>query len=579
MAVLRRLLVLLALVVGAAVLASPGLSATRYGKRGIDSTAPGPGRCPDPSPATGFELGSAHFLVHYMSDNSASSCDPQRAITETTAGDVLGWAEAAYATEVVADGYQAPLSDGGLGGDNRTDIYVVDDGPLSTVYWDGGPPASSASINLDAKSGLTSEVIAHAVFNVIQIGMWLPASAADYWVLEESAEWMSATVNNYSSWFFTNAGAPDIALDCRDTLGTNKCDLTNGYTNLGFSRWPFWQSVATKYGVGFAKEVLLNGAANPGESGVAALSNVLAAHGTTLADTFTAWSVQQIAGGYGVTVLDQQKPVIWGSKVATGIATATLPKINVPVNHLSTRILEIDRGDGTGANACFAATLTLTVNLPPGIGSRPYFYWNGLNSTPVALTVNGNTATTTQPWDTCTWFGNQAYLTLPNPSTDPIANGQLFTVTAHVDVDNTKPGQSASPPPPAVVSGQVVSVPSSDPAPLISVFGPELLHLSAADTGVRLIVQSSGDGLVQASLGGHPLGVQSVRGGNNDLRWVLPKGVLAGLRRSAGASGNTLVLLPLSPSGSIAGTASTRTVSMPQPAVKRPAKKPKRRLR
>jgi hypothetical protein len=581
MAVLRRVLVLAALVVGAAVLASPGFSAgVPYSKRGIDNTGT---LCPPPDV---FTLGSQHFLVHYMSDIGPGTCDAKKAITETTAGDVLGYAEQAYAAEVGTYGYPAPPSDGGLGGDNRIDIYVVDEsygstGVLSQVFWDGSPPSSSTSINLDAQLGLTPEVIAHALFNVIQIGIWLPASRSEDWLLQESAEWMSATVNNFDAWFFANPGPPDIALDCRDTLGTNKCDLTNGYSNDGFARWPFWQSVSSKYGTGFVKEVFLDGAANPGETALAALQHVLAAHGANLADTFTAWSVQQISGGYGVSALDQQKPPIWGKAVKTGTVTATLPKLNVPVNHLSTRVVELDRGDGSGANACFAATLTLTVNLPPGVGARPYFYWNGLNSTPVALTVNGNTATTTQPWDTCTWFGNQAYLTLPNPSIDPLNNGQLFVVTALVTVDTSKPGQSASPPPQAPVNGPIISAPTSDAAPLISVFAPELLRLAAVSAAVRLIVESSGDGVLQASLGGQALGTVSLRAGNNDVRWALPKGLLAGLRRSAAAAGNVLTLTPLSPSGSLAGTQVTRLVSVDQAQkpVKKPAKKPKRRVR
>ncbi len=405
-------------------------------------------------------------------------------------------------------------------------------------------------------------MIAHEVFNTIQIGMWLPASRSDDWLLEESAEWMSATVNNFDAAFLTSPGPPDMSLDCRDTLGTSKCNLLSGYSNLGFSRWPFWQSVSGKYGIGFVKEVLLDGAANPGESALTALQNVLAAHGTNLADTFTAWAVQQIAGGYGVTALDQLKPPIWGQAVKTGTATTTLPALHVPVNHLATRIVEFDRGDGTGANACFAATLQLTINLPPGIGARPYFYWNGLNNAPVALTVNGNTATTTEPWDTCTWFGNQAYLALPNPSTDPIANGQVFTVTAKITVDTTTPGQSATPPPQVPVNGPVVPVPAFDVAPFVAVFGPELLHLSAAATVVRLIVQSSGSGVLQASLGGQALGTASLRAGNNDVRWTLPKALLAGLRRSASVGGNVLKLTPLSPSGSMAGAAVTRAVAV-----------------
>jgi hypothetical protein len=578
MAVLRRLFVLSAVMAGAAVLAAPGFSLSPvYDYRGDDNTGTG---CPtDAGGGYPFKLGSAHFLVHYMSDISSSSCDTRKAITEKRAGDVLGYAEQSYDAEVGTYGYPAPLSDGVLGGDNRLDIYIVDNSPDSTgvfsqTFWDGGAPSSSATINLDSRKGLTPEVIAHAVMNAIQMGIWIPPNETDFWLLEESAEWMSAKVNVFDAWFLTTPGPPDMSLDCRDDVGTNKCDLTSGYANDGFSRWPFWQSVSGKYGTSFVKEVFLDGAAHPNEDALTALTHALTAHGTNLADTFTAWSVQQISGGYGVNALDQLKPPIFGAAVKTGITTATLPTIYVPVNHLATRVLEFDRGDGTGASACFAATLTLTVNLPPNIGAKPYFYWNGLNSTPVPLTINGNTATTTQPWDTCTWFGNQAYLSLPNPSTDPIANGQLFTVNASIAVDTTKPGQSALPPPPTAINGTVISVPASDVVPQISVFGPELLHLAAATPTVRLIVQSTGDGILRASLGSQTLGNATVRAGNNDVRWTVPKSLLDGLRRSTAAGTNVLTLTPVSPSGAATGKTVTRVVTVAQPVVKKPVKKP-----
>ena len=74
--------------------------------------------------------------------------------------------------------------------------------------------------------------------------------------------------------------------------------------------------------------------------------------------------------------------------------------------------------------------------------------------------------------------------------------------------------------------------------------------------------QSSGSGVLQASLGGQALGTASLRAGNNDVRWTLPKALLAGLRRSASAGGNVLKLTPLSPSGSMAGAAVTRAVAV-----------------
>jgi hypothetical protein len=563
MAFLRRSLVLCVVLAGAAVLAGPTLAAA--GPRGADLICPG---YPN-------QLGSPHFLVHYMSDNTPLSCDVKKAITETQAGDILGYAEDAYAAEIGTYGFPAPPSDGVLGGDSRIDIYVTDEdssatGTLGVTWPDGGPPSTTASINIDAPAGISPATVAHEFFHVIQVGIWLPASPAEYWLLEETAEWMSAKVNQYPDSFVADLGPTDMALDCKDAIGTNKCDLKDGYANGGYSRWPFWQSVTQLYGHGFVKEVFQHGAANPGETGVAALQGALAAHGATLADTFINWTIQQMAGTYGLNVLDQVKPKVWGAAIKTGTTSATLPAIQVPVNHLATRLVEFDRGDGSGASACFAATLNLTVTMPAGIASRPYFYWNGLNSTPVALAVNGTTATATVPWDTCTWSGNRAYLNLPNPSTDPTANGAVFTVVAKLTVDPNSPGQSAAPPKPATVTGPVIPV-SDDGVPTVYVFGPELLRLQAGAPIVRLVLLSTGEGKVRATLGSTVLGTVSIRPGGNDVRFTLPKSLLAGLRRSSGATSNVLTLTPLSSSGAAAGTPVTRRVAI-APA-KKPAKK------
>ncbi len=573
MAVIRRLLVLAAATVGAAVFAGPSLALPAM-----------PGARDAGGCFFTYTLGSPHFLVHYASDASASSCAPKMAITETTAGDVLGWAEKAYTAEF-GYGFPTPPSDGVLGGDARIDIYVVDFAPGTTgiigeTFPDGGSPSTTSSISLDASEGLTPGVIAHELFHVIQLGIWLPANPAEYWLLEGSAEWMAAKVNAYDATFVSDLGPSDMALDCKDPIGTNKCFLVDGYKNGGYSRWPFWESVTQKFGVLFVKEVFDDGFANPGETAVTAIQHALAAHGANLTDIFTAWTVQQMIGGYGIDALDLVKPTVWGLPLGTATTTKTFAKIVVPVNHLAARYLEFDRGDGTGGGACLAATLTLTVDLPdlpPGIGARPYFYWNGLNSTPVALSINGNTATTTVPWDTCTWVGNQGYLDLPNPSTDPTANGSLFTVTATITVDpNTPGGQSALPPAAFPVTGPIVTVPSTDVAPSIVVFGPELLNVLAATPVVRLIVQSSGEGKLRASLGGTVLGTVTLRAGNNDLRWALPKSLLPGLRRSSADSTNLLTLTPLSSVGATAGTPVTRRISVVQAPVKaKPAAKAK----
>ena len=96
----------------------------------------------------------------------------------------------------------------------------------------------------------------------------------------------------------------------------------------------------------------------------------------------------------------------------------------------------------------------------------------------------------------------------------------------------------------------VVSAPSTDAAPVISVFGPELLKLSARPTRqIRLIVQSSGERHAPGEPRLVSLGSSTCGRGTNDVRFTLPPSAVSALRRSAAASSNVLTLTPLSTSG------------------------------
>jgi hypothetical protein len=121
------------------------------------------------------------------------------------------------------------------------------------------------------------------------------------------------------------------------------------------------------------------------------------------------------------------------------------------------------------------------------------------------------------------------------------------------------PATAGTAPDPTTVWGTTVPVPTADIPPSIDVFGPELLQLSAKSPTIRLIIDSSGPGIVNAALGATVLGSYSLRAGNNDVRFAVPKSMLTSLRRSASAA-NVLTLTPVSTSGSVVGQAVTRHV-------------------
>jgi hypothetical protein len=391
-----------------------------------------------------------------------------------------------------------------------------------------------------------------------------------------------------------------MSLDCRDPIGfngaidmnppSNKCDLSADYLGNGDSRWPFFEYLSEKYGAGFAKDVFTLGLAGA-PSAVSALDNALQAKGTTLAAAYNAWQLTQLTSSYSVPALQAVRPPAYGAPIFTGAMTTdklfpgAAPNSNgtsqtMAVNHLSTRFLKFMRGPAIGqttASVCWKATLALNVAIPAGTLSQPVFHWDGPGSSTVPLSINGSTATASIPWDTCTWSSGAGLLSLPNAS--KAVDAADFVVTASLTVDPSIQVTSIVPAPPPTrvpVTSPVVPVSSLDIAPTIEVFGPQLLTLSATASQIRLIVSASGEGLVSATLGSLALGTATLRAGNNDVRFTVPKGTLSAVRRSAGPS-NVLTLTPTAANGTSTGVPVTRTISVTAapkpPASKAPAKK------
>ena len=479
----------------------------------------------------------------------------------------------------MTDGFPAPLDDSAFSSDARTDIYIADLSQVGalglTVPDDPAGLTSSAYIVLDGTtpaSAFSQHVIAHEFFHTIQLRTWQPANLSDYWLLEGSAEWMGYRVDGYNTLFGSGAsyGPQDMALDCRDPLGTNMCDFDD-YAGNGYSRWPFFEYLTEKYGVAFMQDVFARGAAgaavSPNYTALNAISDALVARGTTLADTYNAWTEADLIGGYGISPLQNRQPptfVNW----QTGLG-GDLGKLLVPANHLSTRTVEFTSGDGDPSHICYAAHLLLTVVIPAGTQSKPVFWWNAKGNPPVLLSVNGATATASIPWDTCTYASTRGYLALPNASSDPTkVDAADFVVKATVSVDTPRVIATPSgPPDPVGTVTPVIQVTAADVAPTLSLFGPEILRLTSVDTVLRLIVESGSEGTVQAKLGSVVLGTAAIRAGNNDVRFKLPAGMLRALRRAA-AVGNILTLTPFSSNGTTMGQAVTRTVSVLTPKVK-----------
>jgi hypothetical protein len=409
------------------------------------------------------------------------------------------------------------------------------------------------------------KTIAHELFHLFQFATWVPANQDDDWLLEASAQWAGFAAIGYPAGSVVNTiGPTDISLSCRDDLPAphQMCDA-DAYVEGGYSRWAFFQMLANEYGNSFVHTALVNGAA--GQSAVTALSNAIAAEGSSLGSEFNDYATRLMDGDFGVPALATVRPSAHDGLLG-GIQTAVLPPVVVSVDHLAVRYVTFERGDGDGSHACYAASLAINVAIPAGTSSQPYFYWDATGSTPQALTIDGSNASITVPWDTCFWGTSVGWLSLPNASTS--LDSADFTVTSSVVVDTSTPATAGVAPTPVSIWGTPVPVPADDVAPLITVFGPELLKVDAKSPTIRLIVESSGPGAVTAALGSAKLGSGALRAGENDLRFTVPKAMLSSLRRSAGIA-NLLTLTPVSPGGTSVGTPVTRhvlvTVTKPKP--------------
>ena len=495
-----------------------------------------------PCPAGGpNHLASAHFTLDYDGDKTHAAY-----ITETQAGDVLAAAERAYAT-YVAMGYPTPL----VNGSGKTGFSIVDlsAAGIASLYCNGDVDFDSGDVGTED----TAYSVGFAVFEEIGLALVPLVPYSDFWLLQSAGSWAAWKALGFPAASVVGLGPFEMALDCWDANGTNACSKV-GYVNLGGSRWPFYEYLAERFGQTFMLEALAD--ANTAGNSMTGLQNALAAHGTSVGAEYAAYATKLMAGGWTASTLNVATPPISGSVVHAGAATGDTAPQTFGVDHLATRYIEIDRGDGDASHACFAATLTIHVEIPAGVTSQPTFYWNGSNSSPVALTVAGSSATATVPWDTCDWQ-NKALLSLPNTSL--AANGTNFVVWTHLDVDTTTPATATPPPAPASTYGQVIATGSAVAVPDIVVAGPQLMRVAATDTQLHLIVQSSAEGSMTVMLGSLSLGTVSLRPGANDLHLTLPVAQLARLRTSSAT--NILTLTPTSADGKTTGAPVTRTVA------------------
>jgi hypothetical protein len=496
-------------------------------------------------------LTSQHFSVSYDDDPK----NPDY-LGQTQAGVILAAAERAWSSYVNDMGFAAPAVESS----GKTEFYIAD---LSAQQLSAMYCAGAAQLDVTTVNGAEAEyTISATIFNEIEFGL-TPFGTAQ-WLMNGAAAWATWHALGYPAGSATGLGPYDMSLDCNSAADKANCQKSSGYVNLGDSRWPFYEYLVEKFGNSIITDIFT--AAN-GATALTAVSNVLAAKGTMLSAEYGSYAAKLLTGGWTIAApLNAATIPVSGSPIFTGASTGPIPSQSFGVNHLATKFVEIDRGDGAGDHACYEASLQLDVQIPTGVTSQPTFYWSGDRSTPVPLTITGSKATTTVLWDTCSW-SSKGFLSLPNTS---LSNGTSFTVSGKLTVDFSKPTAAATPPPKSVQYGQTVETATLSQVPELSLFGPSILKLASGDKVLRLIVRSDGDGSASFALGSTKLGSVAVRAGGNDIHLALPTSLLQTLRRSAGAF--VLSMTPVAPDGVAAGAAQTRKVLVGRVAVKKPTK-------
>jgi hypothetical protein len=519
----------------------------------------------DPFPITGIQtLSSPHFVIHYNRNDQDTTCGD--AISQAQAGNIAGMLERAYAL-YSSWGYPAPVDDG----DGHVDVSIDDFSAACISYggvgalapldqWDAviSPvaPAGAGDIHLawTSDSPLSYRIVAHELFHLVENAI---TPTADPWLQEGSAEWAAARATIADGGVAQSAGG---SLDC---VGA-QCGDTKAEQN-GYPSWMLFEYLTERYHDDSRVRAVWNqAAANPGAPATTDLAAVL---DVPLGTFFNDFATARLTGGFTFAPLSGGLPQP-AAAIPVAPENGPLSAGYVSVNHLAAQYIALTHGSSDGP--CYEAWLMINVAIPAGVESRPAYWAGTLGAAAQLLTVSGSNASITVPWNTCE-DSPDAYLSVPNDTLS--LDGREFVITGSVTVDRTKPTAASSPPPGTYVIGSSIAVPASDPAPSLRVYAPEVLRVSATTRLLRFVVFSSGDGKLAAVLGSTSLGASTLRGGNNDVRFVLPPALFKSLRTKSAS--NLLQLTSLSPSGT-KGTTFTRNVIVQTPKAK-PKKKPKKK--
>ena len=263
-----------------------------------------------------------------------------------------------------------------------------------------------------------------------------------------------------------------MSLDCRDNLRSTrpspifqKCD-PDFYMEGGYSRWPFFQYLAQRFGVTVRQQRLRAGRCGRRQRDRRAPGGARGS-GHDPQRRLRRLVDDASMTGYGwITALWTRRYRRCTGAVTPGVTTTTTSRLGArqrrpprdavhrvparrrrPPSSLLRRDALPDRGD------------------PGGDVSKPAFYWDGRRQLAVPLSINGSTATASIPWDTCTWRRARAISPCRTPRRTSMAPTSSSPGSLTVDTTRRPAALTAAAADPTC--GQVVPVTSSSVAPAI----------------------------------------------------------------------------------------------------------------
>ncbi len=195
-------------------------------------------------------------------------------------------------------GWPVPPSDGGLGGDERVDVYLVDlpAGVSGYAVREGegaGPAAGFIVLSASLLESGCSECLladaAHEYHHLVQFGFGFTPECS--WFMEQTSCFME---------HLAAPQAPDVVSYLRFYLERPwvRLDLCDGAHEYGSWLWPL--HLADRFGHGVLIEIWREWALG-GKTMLEATEAVLCRHGSSLDDEFLAWSVRNALLGVGLS--------------------------------------------------------------------------------------------------------------------------------------------------------------------------------------------------------------------------------------------------------------------------------------